>query len=71
MQNSENFNEGNFENIRIRIIGDKNRIEKTCARYLGSTDPWLPVRPQKNVQNYYVDNDKRRGYCVNAKVIKI
>ena len=67
-QNSANFNEEKFENIRKRIISDRNRIETTCAKYLGSVDPWLPVRPQENAQNYYVDNDKKRGWCVNAKV---
>ena len=58
----------NFENIKKRIIDDKNQVEKTCAKYLGSVDPWLPVRPHLNVQNYYLDNEKKRGYCVNAKV---
>lgn len=67
-QNSATFNEEKLENIRKRVISDKNKIEKTCAKYLGIVDPWLPVRPQENVQNYYVDNDKKRGWCVNAKV---
>ena len=39
-----------------------------CAKYLGSIDPWLPVSPQRNVQFYYIDQNKKRGYCVNAKV---
>ena len=57
-----------FSNIKRRILSDKNKIEKVCAKYIGSHDPWLPVQPVKNVQHYYIDNDKKRGYCVNAKV---
>ena len=61
-----------FLNTKQRIVKDKQLIEKTCARYLGSLDPWLPVTPPKNGicgMCYYIDEDNKRGYCVNAKVI--
>ena len=57
-----------FSYIKRRILSDNYKIEKVCAKYLGSHDPWLPVQPVKNVQHYYIDNDKKRGYCLNAKV---
>ena len=58
--------------MKRRIIEDRKLIEKTCARYLGSLDPWLPVKAPKNGpcgMCYYIDDDNKRGYCVNAKVI--
>ena len=61
-----------FLNTKQRIIKDKKRIEKTCARYLGSQDPWLPVIPPKNGicgMCYYIEKNKKLGHCVNAKVI--
>ena len=61
-----------FLNTKQRIIKDKKRIEKTCARYLGGLDPWLPVTPPKNGicgMCYYIEKNKKLGHCVNAKVI--
>ena len=57
-----------FSGIKERIKEyTKNRL-KVCAKYSGSTDPWLPIKPHLNVQNYYLDKDKKLGWCVNAKV---
>ena len=61
-----------FSNIKKRIIEDKRLVEKTCARYLGSLDPWLPVIPPKNGicgMCYYIEENKKLGHCANAKVI--
>ena len=61
-----------FSNIKQRIIKDKKLVEKTCAKYLGSQDPWLPVKLPRNRQCqgmcYYIDEDNKRGYCINKKV---
>ena len=59
-------------NIKERIIEDKRLVEKTCARYLGSIDPLPRPKPLKGGSCgmcYYIDEDNKRGYCVNAKVI--
>ena len=61
-----------FSNIKKRIIEDKRLVEKTCARYLGSLDPLPRPKPLETGSCgmcYYVDEDNKRGYCVNAKVI--
>ena len=61
-----------FLNTKQRIVKDKQLIEKTCARYLGSLDPWLPVTPPKNGicgMCYYIEENKKLGHCANAKVI--
>ena len=61
-------NDEKFYNIKQRIIKDKIIIEKTCARYRGGLDPWLPVNPFDDHRGMYIDEDKKRGYCINSKV---
>ena len=61
-----------FSNTKKRIIEDKRLVEKTCARYLGSLDPLprpFPLKTGTCGMCYYIDEDNKRGYCVNAKVI--
>ena len=61
-----------FSDIKKRIIEDKRLVEKTCARYLGSINPLPRPKPLKTGSCgmcYYIDEDNKRGYCVNAKVI--
>ena len=61
-----------FSNIKKRIIEDKKLVEKTCARYLGSLKSLPRPEPLKTGSCgmcYYIDEDNKRGYCVNAKVI--
>ena len=41
---------------------------KVCAKFLGSINPWLPVKPGIDVLNYYIDKHKKLGWCVNPKV---
>ena len=63
-----------FLNTKQRIVKDKQLIEKTCARYLGSLDPWLPVTPPKHGicgMCYYIEENKKLGHCANAKVIDL
>ena len=57
-----------FINIKERIKHYAINQRKVCAKYLGSTNPWLPLKPHLNVQYYYLDKNKRLGWCVNAKV---
>ena len=57
-----------FINIKKRIEQYAINQRKVCAKYLGSTNPWLPVKPHTNVQYYYLDKSKKLGWCVNAKV---
>ena len=61
-------NDEKFHNIKQRIIRDKKTIEKTCAKYRGGLDPWLPINPFEDHGGMYIDEDKKRGYCINAKV---
>ena len=56
------------KDIRERIKRDNSNIRKVCAKYLGSRNPWLPVKPNLNVYYYYLDKSKKLGWCVNAKV---
>ena len=57
-----------FENIKTRIEKDTINKRKVCAKYQGSTNPWLPVKSPLNVKHYYLDQSKKLGWCVNAKV---
>ena len=61
-----------FSNIKKRIIEDKRLVEKTCAKYLGILYPLprpFPLKTGSCGMCYYIDEDNKRGYCVNAKVI--
>ena len=61
-----------FSNIKKRIIEDKKLVEKTCARYLGNLKSLprpTPLKTGSCGMCYYIDEDNKRGYCVNAKVI--
>lgn len=57
-----------FEIIKNRIRTDRKRIDKICAKYLGSNDAWVTNDTQKNELNYFIDKSNRLGYCLNAKV---
>lgn len=57
-----------FPKLKERISRDAERIQKTCAKYAGSLNPWLPLKPNINVQYYYLERTKKLGWCVNAKV---
>ena len=57
-----------FVSIKQRVKQYTINQRKVCAKYLGSTIPWLPVKPRLNIQYYYLDKTKKLGWCVNAKV---
>ena len=57
-----------FTNIKLRIQEDNKNIRNVCAKYLDSKDPWLPIKLKKSVQYYFLDQTKKLGWCVNAKV---
>ena len=57
-----------FLSIERRIENDALHQRKICAKYLGSQSPLLPVKPNMNVNNFYVDKYKKLGWCVNPKV---
>ena len=57
-----------YKEIHERIKRDNLNKRKVCAKYLGSPNPWLPVKPNLNVYYYYLDKVKKLGWCVNAKV---
>ena len=65
---SANKHENSFEIIENRINADKNRIEKICAKYGRSIDAWLANKTQKIEWNYFLEETKKLGYCVNPKV---
>ena len=57
-----------YQEVRQRIKNDKINVIKVCAKHLGSRNPWLPVKPNLNVNYYFLDKIKKLGWCVNAKV---
>ena len=65
---SANNNEKSFEMIENRITADKKRIVKTCAKYRNSINTWLTNKIQKIEWNYFLEETKKLGYCVNPKV---
>ena len=65
---SANNNENSFEMIENRITADKKRIVKTCAKYRNSINTWLKNKIQKIEWNYFLEETKKLGYCVNPKV---
>ena len=68
MIESANNHENSFETIENRIRADKKRIEKTCAKYRNSINAWLANKIQKIEWNYFLEETKELGYCVNPKV---
>ena len=55
----------------IRYQRDLSRIQRTCAKYLGSLIPWTPFSTNKKEHkwNYYVDDEHKIGWCLNPKVL--
>lgn len=54
--------------IERRIQRDATNIQKVCAKYLGSVTPWLPIKSDINVKNFYRDKDRNLAWCVIPKV---
>ena len=54
----------------IRYQRDLSRIQRTCIKYLGSLIPWKPLSTNKKEDkwNYYVDKERKIGWCLNPKV---
>ena len=46
---------------------DNIRIQKCCEKYLNNTDSILKLN-QINVRNFYIDENKKLGWCVVPKV---
>ena len=67
IENANNYRNG-FDIIENRILADKERIEKTCAKYRNSINAWLTNKIQKIEWNYFLEKHKKLGYCVNPKV---
>ena len=67
-----NNNVDQLNSIAQRIRHDSHKIRDVCKKHRGSTNPWLPISMSNNslfnVRNYYLDGDKKIGWCVNAKV---
>ena len=57
-----------MDDIESRIQSDNSNIQRICAKYLGSTKPYLPIKPKITVVNFYLDNKTKLGWCVNPKV---
>ena len=58
-----------FRNIKSRIERDTINIRKMCTEYL-SYNP-KPKKPDINIQiqnMYHMNNEKKLGWCFNAKV---
>ena len=58
------------DDIAFRMRSDLNRIEETCAKYLGTVIPWQPLNSIKKQDkwNYYLDKSRKMGWCFNPKV---
>ena len=56
------------DEIQKRIQADSVNIQKICTKYRGSIKPWLPVKSQINVENFYLDRERKIGWCLNPKV---
>ena len=57
-----------LEIIKNRIRTDRKRIDKICEKYLESIDAWKANDKQFHELNYFLDENKKLGYCLNAKV---
>ena len=57
----------------IRYQRDLSRIQRTCAKYLGSVIPWTPFSTNKKEDkwNFYVDKEHKIGWCLNPKVLDL
>ena len=68
--NQNEVSKNKLEFIRSRTRKDLEKIREVCAKYKGSLDPWLPNTPPPflNTQNYKLDDEKKLGWCLNAKV---
>ena len=57
----------------IRYQRDLSRIQRTCAKYLGSLIQWTPFSTNKKEDkwNYYVDDEHKIGWCLNPKVLDL
>ena len=54
--------------VETQIQKDAVNIQKVCAKYRGSIAPWLPIKSQIHVKNFYLDQNRKLGWCVNPKV---
>ena len=68
-EGQQNKNEEGTE-VASRIQRDSDRIRETCTKYLGNLIPWQPLKSSKKEDkwNYYYDNSRNMGWCLNAKV---
>ena len=60
-----------FSNIEKRIKQDKQNIDALCQNYLFSSQPFVTVKINNQpiqIQNYYMNKEKKLGWCINAKV---
>ena len=62
------YEQDHITKLKLRIQEDNKNIRKVCAKYLDSKDPRLPIQPKSSIQYYFLDDIKKLGWCVNAKV---
>ena len=54
--------------IEERIMKDKANILKICNKYRGSKRQKLEYPAKIQANNFYINEDRKLGWCVNAKV---
>ena len=60
-----------FSNIEKRMKQDKQNIDALCENHLLNSQPFVSVKINYQpiqIQNYYINKDKKLGWCINAKV---
>ena len=62
------FEKYETEKVERRNQADITNIQKVCAKYLGSINPWLPTKSKININNFYLDRGRSLGWCFNPKV---
>ena len=60
-----------FSNIEKRMKQDRQNIEALCENVQLNSQPFVSVKINYQpiqIQNYYMNKEKKLGWCINAKV---
>ena len=51
-----------------RMQRDNHNIAKMCVQYFLKNNKFVTKQFDATIENYYMNKDKRLGWCINAKV---
>ena len=57
-----------FSDIERRIEQDKQNLERLCLEYYSSPRSSAPKIRNIKTENYYMNAERKLGWCINAKV---